>query len=148
MEYIDKILNRYHNNSSNIIAILQDMQEEAGYLKREDLMTLSERLEVPVGDIYRIASFFRAFSLVPRGKNIVQVCLGTACHVRGGDKVLGELERNLKIKAGDTTKDGKFTLETVNCLGACALGPIVVVNNKYHGNVIPKKVSEILSQYE
>jgi len=148
MEYIDKILQKYGNDSSQIIAILQDMQEEAGYLKRDDLMFLAKQLNKPVGDIYRIASFFRSFSLVPRGKNIVQVCLGTACHVRGGDKVLAELERNLAIKAGETTDDGKFTIETVNCLGACALGPVVVVNNKYHGNVIPKKVPEILSQYE
>ena len=148
MGYIDSILENYNNDASNIIAILQDMQEEAGYLKREDLMSLSEKLNVPICDVYRIASFFRAFSLVPRGENIIQVCLGTACHVRGGDKVLGEIERNLNIKAGDTTKDGKFTVETVNCLGACALGPIVVVNNKYHGNVIPKNVPEILSQYE
>ncbi len=147
MEYIDSILKKHNNEPSNIIAILQDMQEEAGYLKREDLMLLSEKLNVPVCDVYRIASFFRAFSLVPRGKNIIQVCLGTACHVRGGDKVLGEIERNLKIKAGETTEDGKFTVETVNCLGACALGPVVVVNNKYHGNVIPKNVPEILSQY-
>lgn len=147
MGYIDNILNKHNNESSNIIAILQDMQEEAGYLKREDLMSLSEKLNVPICDVYRIASFFRAFSLVPRGKNIIQVCLGTACHVRGGDKVLGEIERNLKIKAGETTEDGKFTVETVNCLGACALGPVVVVNNKYHGNVIPKNVPEILSQY-
>ena len=148
MDYIDKILDKYDNNKAYMIAILQDLQEEAGYLKQEDLIKLSEKINVPIADIYRIATFFRAFSLTPRGKNIVSVCLGTACHVRGGDKVLNELESNLKVKPGETTEDGNFTLETVNCLGACALGPVVVVNQKYYGNVIPKKVKNILAEYQ
>ena len=147
MDYIDKILLTYNNDNSYLIGILQDMQEEAGYLKKEDLMKLAKKLNMKIVDIYRVATFFKAFSLTPRGKYLIQVCLGTACHVRGGDKVLNEIERNLNIKAGETTEDKKFTLQTVNCLGACALGPVVVVNEKYHGNVIPKNVKEILSQY-
>ncbi len=148
MEYIDKILSNYNNDKSYLISILQDMQDNAGYLKKEDLLELAKKLDLPIIDVYRVASFFRAFSLTPRGKNIIQICLGTACHVRGGDKVLDEFERNLKIQPSSTTKDGKFTLETVNCLGACALGPVVVVNSKYYGNVIPKDVPEILAKYE
>ncbi len=148
MSYINKILDKYNNDKSYMIAILQDLQEEAGYLKKDDLFEISDKLDVPVADVYRVATFFRAFSLTPRGKNIVSVCLGTACHVRGGDKVLAELEENLKIKPGETTNDGNFTLETVNCLGACALGPVVVVNSKYYGNVIPRNVKNILSEYQ
>ncbi len=148
MSYINKILDKYNNDKSYMIAILQDLQEEAGYLKKDDLFEISDKLNVPVADVYRVATFFRAFSLTPRGKNIVSVCLGTACHVRGGDKVLAELEENLKIKPGETTNDGNFTLETVNCLGACALGPVVVVNSKYYGNVIPRNVKNILSEYQ
>jgi NADH-quinone oxidoreductase subunit E len=117
-------------------------------LKKDDLMELANRLNLPIVDIYRVATFFKAFSLTPRGKYLIQVCLGTACHVRGGDKVLNELERNLNIKPGETTENQKFTLQTVNCLGACALGPVVVVNNKYFGNVIPKKVKDIIAQYD
>jgi NADH-quinone oxidoreductase subunit E len=148
MKYIDKILNNYNNDPAYLISILQDLQEEAGYLKKDDLMELANRLNLPIVDIYRVATFFKAFSLTPRGKYLIQVCLGTACHVRGGDKVLNELERNLNIKPGETTENQKFTLQTVNCLGACALGPVVVVNNKYFGNVIPKKVKDIIAQYD
>ncbi len=148
MSYVKDIVAKYNNDKSYIISILQDIQEEAGYLKREDLFELSEILQLPVADIYRIATFFRAFSLTPRGKNIIQICLGTACHVRGGDKVLNEFENKLNIQAGETTTDGKFTLETVNCLGACALGPVVVVNQKYYGNMNTTKVKEILNEYK
>ena len=148
MEYVDKIIEKYSFDKSHLIAILQDIQSVDGYLKKDVLFYLSEKLDIPIGHIYRIATFFKAFSLSPRGKYIIQVCLGTACHVRGGDKVLEELKRELKIKEGETTSDSKFTLETVNCLGACALGPVVVVNDKYHGNVIPSDVKKIISQYK
>ncbi len=148
MSYVKDIIKKYNNNKSFIISILQDMQDKAGYLKREDLFELSSELNLPISDIYRIATFFKAFSLTPRGKNIIQICLGTACHVRGGDKVLNEFENKLNIKAGSTTSDGKFTLETVNCLGACALGPVVVVNQKYYGNMNTSKVKDILNEYK
>jgi NADH-quinone oxidoreductase subunit E len=148
MSYVKDIVEKYNNDKSFIISILQDMQEKAGYLKREDLFKLSDILNIPISDIYRIATFFRAFSLTPRGKNIIQICLGTACHVRGGDKVLNEFENKLNIQAGETTSDGNFTLETVNCLGACALGPVVVVNSKYYGNMNTSKVKNILNEYK
>ncbi len=148
MDYVKDIVKKYNNDRAFIISILQDLQEKTGYLKREDMFKLSKILNMPVADIYRIATFFKAFSLTPRGKNIIQICLGTACHVRGGDKVLLEFENKLNIQAGETTTDGNFTLETVNCLGACALGPVVVVNQKYYGNMNTSKVKDILNEYK
>ncbi|MBN1838195.1 MAG: NAD(P)H-dependent oxidoreductase subunit E, partial [Spirochaetales bacterium] len=131
----DQIISTYGTNRESLIMILQEISAVFNYLPEDALRTVSERLQIPFSEVYGTASFYKAFSLEPKGKHIVQVCLGTACHVRGAPLVLEELERVLGIPDGKTTDDGLFTLETVNCLGACALGPIVVVDGEYHGNM-------------
>ena len=143
-----QILEQNVNNRSGIIAILQDIQANFNYLPKEELQYISNKLNMPLIDLYSIASFYNSFSLTPRGKHLVQVCLGTACHVRGAHRVLKEVERKLKIKPDETTEDQQFSLKTVNCLGACALGPIVVVDNEYHGNMRIQKVNAILAKYD
>ena len=144
---LDEIIKETGDNRSSIIAILQEVQSNYNYLPKEALQYLSQRLNVQLIDLYGIASFYNAFSLTPQGKHLIQVCLGTACHVRGARRVLEEIKRKLKIEPGETTNDQFFTLKTVNCLGACALGPIVVVNNDYHGNTRVQKVNSILEKY-
>jgi NADH-quinone oxidoreductase subunit E len=144
---IDRILKRYDYEHSSIIAILQDLQDEENYLPEKDLEHISERLSMPLARIYRIASFYNAFSLTPRGKQLINVCLGTACHVRGAARVLDRIKMDLGIDVGEMTKDKFFSLETVNCLGACAMGPIVVVGNDYHGQMTPAKVKSTIRKY-
>jgi NADH-quinone oxidoreductase subunit E len=130
----------------NALAILQDIQREYSFLPQEALEQTSERLCVPVGEIYRLATFFRSFTLHPKGDYVCKVCLGTACHVMGGARILDALERELGIEAGGTTPDGKFSLEAVRCLGACALGPVVVVNDAPHGYMTPDKAVTLVSK--
>jgi len=142
-ETLDSILERYDNNPAQLIPILQDVQRAENYLPRGTLELIAEKLAIPIVRIYAVATFYKAFSLKPRGKHIIQVCMGTACHVRGGARIVDKMARDLNIKPGDTTKDMKFTLETVNCLGACALGPIVVVDGEYHGQMNPPKWDKI-----
>ena len=142
-ETLDSILERYDRNPAQLIPILQDVQRAENYLPRESLELIAEKLAIPIVRIYAVATFYKAFSLKPRGKHIIQVCMGTACHVRGGARIVDKMVRDLNIKPGDTTKDMKFTLETVNCLGACALGPIVVVDGEYHGQMNPPKWDKI-----
>ena len=132
-EQISRIINRYHGEKSALLAVLQDIQEKYQWLPPEALQLVAEKLGVSLIDIYSVATFYRAFSLTPRGKHIATVCLGTACHVRGAPAVLDRLKDRLQIEPGCTTPDGNFTLESVNCLGACALAPIVVVDGKYYG---------------
>jgi len=145
---IDKILEKHGYEDSSIIAILQDLQEEDNYLSENDLVYISENLPIPLTRIYRIATFYNAFSLTPRGKYPTSVCLGTACHVRGAPMVLDRLRLELGIDVDEVTEDGLFSLETVNCLGACAMGPIVVVGKDYHGQMTPAKVGSALKKYQ
>lgn len=145
---IDKILEKYGYEDSSIIAILQDLQEGDNYLSENDLVYISENLPIPLTRIYRIATFYNAFSLTPRGKYPTSVCLGTACHVRGAPMVLDRLRLDLGIDVGGVTEDGLFSLETVNCLGACAMGPIVVAGKDYHGQMTPAKVGSALKKYQ
>jgi len=147
LEKVDEIVDRYNRDGSMLIGILQDIQQECQYLPKEVLFHLRDKLKVPLPRIYAMATFYKAFSLQPRGKHLVQVCLGTACHVRGAPKILEEIERKLNIQSGNTTKDLNFTLETVNCLGACALGPIMVIEGKYFGKMTSGKVEGILKTY-
>ncbi len=141
---ISEICGRHRNNPEQIIGILQDVQREYNYLPRKAIEKVAEVLEIPVSRVFAVSTFFKAFSLKPRGKNHVCVCMGTACHVRGAQKVLDELERELGIKAGETDKDLKYTLETVNCVGACALGPVAVVNGEYHGKLDNQGVANMV----
>ena len=141
------ILVRYEPKRESLIPVLQDVQAEYHYLPEEYLKEIAIKLTVPLNEVFSVATFYNAFSLKPKGENIIQVCMGTACHVRGAPRVLEGLERFLGIKSGETTDDKKFSLETVNCLGACALGPIIVVNQEYYGNMTPSKISTIIDKY-
>ncbi len=144
---IKDIIAKYSADPSQIIAMLQDLQVAKRYLPEEDLRELAVVLEIPLAKVYRVATFFKAFSLEPKGEHIINVCVGTACHVRGAGRILDELERQLQIANGETTADQKFSLETVNCLGACALGPVVVVDQEYHGDMTPGQVDKLMENY-
>ncbi len=146
-EKLNRILEKYRYDKSLLISILQDVQAEFRYLPEEILDEISRSLNVPLSQVYSVATFFRAFSMKPRGQHLINACLGTACHVRGALKVLEKIERDLGIAPGETTKDLKFTLETVNCVGACAMGPMVIVDGKYEGQMTMGKVSPILKKY-
>jgi len=148
LEKINQILKKHNRDESALIAILQDIQAEENYLPQDVLKHVAKSMDVPLTRVYSLATFYKAFSLKPRGKHLINVCLGTACHVRGAPRILEKLERDLRVKAGETTEDKKFTLETVNCLGACALGPIVVVDGTYHGQMTSSKVSSLLKGYQ
>jgi len=133
LQKVDEIIAKYPAQQGVLIQLLLDIQSEFNWVSKEAILRISKRLQVPITQIYRVASFYKAMSLTPRGKHLVNVCLGTACHVRGGPRIMGKAEESLKIKAGETTQDMKFTLERVNCLGCCALGPVIVVDKDYHG---------------
>jgi NADH-quinone oxidoreductase subunit E len=140
------IVKKYDCNRDSLISILQDIQSLYHYLPEHSLRAVSRELNIPLVQVYGVATFFKAFSMEPRGEHIVCVCLGTACHVRGAQSVLDETKRRLGVEAGQSTKDMKYSLETVNCLGACALGPILVVDEEYHGQMTPSKVKKILKK--
>ncbi|MBU1221057.1 NAD(P)H-dependent oxidoreductase subunit E [Myxococcota bacterium] len=144
---LDSIIDGYNGDETAILAILQDIQAEFNYLPKEAMKRVAEKLNVPFSRVSALATFFAAFALNPRGKHIVTVCMGTACHVRGAPRVLEEIERDLKIKSGENTPDMAFTIETVNCVGACALGPLVIVNGNYHGNLTTSEVTGMIDQY-
>jgi len=141
-----RILARHGDDRGGLIAVLEEIQARYGYLPEEALRLLSEETGWSLVDVYGIATFYRAFSLVPRGRHLVCACLGTACHVRGAPRVVEEFERQLGIEVGQTTPDGQFTLETVNCLGACALGPVVVIDGHYFSKVRRSKVRLLLDE--
>jgi len=145
---IKSILARYQGDAGMLVPILQDVQAEYNYLPREALVLVGEGLDVPLSQVYSVASFFKAFSLKPRGRHLINVCLGTACHVRGVGRVLDEIERRLGIRSGETTQDLRYTLETVNCVGACALGPIVVIDGNYSGQMTGSRVKPLLESYK
>jgi NADH-quinone oxidoreductase subunit E len=145
---IDAMIDRYEAKESSILAILQDIQAKEKYLPREALELVGERLRIPLNKIYRIATFYRAFSLTPRGLHEIQVCLGTACHVRGGVRILDRISTELRIRPGETTSDRKFSLDTVNCLGVCASGPIMVIDGHYFGKMSPAQVKGVLDQFD
>ena len=147
-EKVESILDNYQREEGMLVSMLQDIQAEYNYLPREALAQVSQGLDVALSQVYSVATFFKAFSLKPRGRHIINVCLGTACHVRGAVRILEEMERELGIKSGDTTEDLKYTLETVNCVGACALGPIVIIDGKYSGQMKGNKVKPLLGSYE
>jgi NADH-quinone oxidoreductase subunit E len=139
-----RILKKHAEDKGRLIAVLEEIQAEYGYLTKESLRTVSKEIGLPLVDVYSVATFYRSFSLKPRGKHLIYACLGTACHVRGAPRVVEEFERQLGIKSGQTTEDMEFTLETVNCLGACALGPVVVIDGNYFSKVRKSKVSQLL----
>jgi NADH-quinone oxidoreductase subunit E len=146
VERVHEIIDLYGADRMASLAVLQDIQREYNYLPREALELTAERLGMPLGEVYGMATFFRAFSLQPKGEYICKVCLGTACHVRGGPLIMDTLERKLSIGAGDTTADGKFSLEAVRCVGACALGPIILVNEEPHGYMTADKATKLVAR--
>jgi NADH:ubiquinone oxidoreductase subunit E len=139
---VSEIIDGYDADRTASLAILQDIQREYNFLPREALELVAQRLDVPVGHVYQMATFFKAFSLNPKGEHICKVCLGTACHVKGGALILETLEKELKIRTGQTTPDGQFSLEGVRCMGACALAPIVVVDDQPHGQMTTDAVND------
>ena len=143
-EKLQSIVERYKSGKSSLIGVMQDISQEYGYLPEEVLQEVSKLIEVPISIFYSLATFYSSFRLEPIGKKHVCVCVGTACHVRGAAKIVETLERDLQLKAGETSKDGDFTLETVNCVGACALGPLVTVNGDYHGKMDQKKITRLV----
>lgn len=148
MDLVDRIIDRNQARQSALIQILLDIQEEFNWLSRSALDRVSERLGVPFTLVQHIVTFYKAFSVVPKGRHRVHVCVGTACHVRGAARVLDRVEEIAGISSGETDLDLKFSLETVNCLGCCALGPVVDVNGKVHGNMAPENTKDLLSSYE
>lgn len=147
LQKIDTILKKYEDQVGVLTQVLQDINSEFNYLPENALRYISDQLDIPLSQIYHVATFYTSFSLIPRGEHLIRVCQGTACHVRGSARVLNEIERILKIKSGETTPDLKFTLETVNCLGACALGPVVVIDGEYYPTT-PGRMEKLLKKYE
>ena len=145
---LDKILSKYKGQEGVLISVLQEVQAELGWIPRETIGRIADALKVSLGQVYGVLTFYAQFYLTPRGRNILRVCRGTACYVRGGRSVLRTVEQTLGIKEGKTTSDFKFSLETVACLGACAMGPVMVVNRTYFGKMAPRKVETILRQYD
>jgi NADH-quinone oxidoreductase subunit E len=141
---VGAILDKYQRDEGLLVSILQDVQAEFNYLPQDTLVAVSQGLSVPLSQVYSVATFFKAFSLKEKGRHSVHVCMGTACHVRGAVRILDRLEDDMGIKNGETTADLKYTLETVNCVGACALGPIVVVDGEYAGQMNVDKVKPLL----
>jgi NADH:ubiquinone oxidoreductase subunit E len=146
-EKIDQILEKYGYRHDALIGIMQDLHRLENYLPAETIRYVAQRLEVPLTRLYYLATFYKSFSLKPRGRHIVRVCLGTACHLSGAVQTQEQIERTLQIKEGETTRDTMFSLETVNCLGTCALAPVTMVDEEYYGEVTPGRVEKILSLY-
>jgi NADH-quinone oxidoreductase subunit E len=145
---IDEIIEKHHSEASSLIQILLNIQSENHWLPKEALERVSEKLNVPMTRVQHIATFYKAFSLVPKGRHEIHVCMGTACHVRGAPRILDNVQDLTGIKPGETDLDLKFSLETVNCLGCCALGPVMTVDGKTHGKMAPAETANVLKNYE
>jgi NADH:ubiquinone oxidoreductase subunit E len=143
-----RIIDSYKEKKGMLVNILQDVQAEYNFLPKDILVQLAEKLETPLSKIYSVATFYTAFSLKPRGKHLISVCLGTACFVKGGRKILERIERDLGIEPGETTKDLRFSLETVRCLGCCGLSPVVRIDDKIYGQMRQERIPEILNRYK
>ena len=145
---IDSIIEQYEARESAILAILQDIQAEDKYLPREALEHVSQKMNIPLVRVFRIATFYNALSLKPRGRHKIDVCLGTACHVRGGGKILDKVGRDLGITVGETSKDKRFTLESVYCVGCCSLGPVAVIDGEVFGRLAQDKIPALLKEFK
>jgi len=143
----DKVIKKYAADRSWLVMILQDIQREYNWLPQPVLDEVGERLNIPLSHVYAVTTFYSSFSLTERGEHIIRVCDGTACHLRGSAWLRDEIRRTLGIEEGETTEDGLFTFETVVCLGACALAPVMTIDSKYYGQMTPDKVKEALSRH-
>jgi len=148
MKKLDRIIENFNKRGGSLIGLLQDVSESYGHLPEKVLEEISDKLNVPLSHLYSLTTFYTSFRLEPMGEHHCSICVGTACHVKGAQGVVETIERELQIKAGETTEDGKFTIETVNCLGACALGPLVVIDNKYYGKLDQRKAVKLINEYK
>ncbi|MCX7815991.1 MAG: NADH-quinone oxidoreductase subunit NuoE [Syntrophales bacterium] len=144
---VQEIVKSYDSDPSAVIAILQDVQAEFNYLPREALVAVSEAMNIPLSRVYEISTFYNAFSLKPRGRHVIEICAGTACHVQGGDKIMDRFERELGISRGETTSDGMFTLEEVRCLGCCSLAAVARIDGNIHPFMKQDDIPRILKKY-
>ena len=143
---LQKILDNHKKIEGTLISLMQDINDEYKYLPEEVLREVSDELDIPISRFFSLATFYSCFRLEPMGKKHICVCVGTACHVRGAPLVVDTIERELKLKSGETSEDGEYTLDSVNCVGACALGPLVTIDGEFHGNMDQKKVKKIFKQ--
>ena len=146
LETVDKIIDRHCERKFALISILHEIQDRFNYLPEQALKQVASRLRMDFNDVYGVVTFYKSFSLTPRGKHSVTLCLGTACHVRGGPKILNEVTKLLSIQPGETTKDRNFSLQVVNCLGVCAIGPVMFVNGKFYGEMNPLKARRVIEK--
>jgi NADH-quinone oxidoreductase subunit E len=145
---VEKLIESYIDKKEQLISLLQDVQAEFNYIPQDVIVRISQKLDIPLSQVFSVATFFQAFSLKPRGRHTITVCLGTACHIRGGQRLVDKIERDFNLKPGESTEDMRFSLETANCLGCCALGPVVVIDGRYESKVTPDKLDKILKNYE
>jgi NADH-quinone oxidoreductase subunit E len=145
---VDEIISRYDKSEESLLAIMQDFQREFHYVPEEGMKRLSEFLYVPESRIYAMGTFYKALSLEPKGKYTVKVCMGTACHLKGSNQIMEVIDRELGLTTSHTTEDKKFTVEGGNCLGACAMAPVVVVDEDYYGHMRPSKIMDVLNKYK
>ncbi len=148
LDKVDEVVDPYLNKKGVMIPVLQDLQEEYGYLPRPAMEKAARKMNVPLSKMYGVATFYAQFHLAPRGRNIIRVCKGTACHIQGGSKISDRITEILGIDTGETTEDYRFTLEEVACIGACALAPVMTINDNPHGRLTPDRIKEILESYE
>lgn len=144
LSMVDSIIEAHKSRTWALISILQDIQKHDGYLSQEVIRRVAEKMKIPLTRLYEVATFYKTLNLIPQGKHNITICAGTACHVRGSNKILNELTNFLNVEPGGTTEDGEFTLSVVNCLGACAIGPVVVLDGKYYGKMTPSKAKDLL----
>lgn len=145
---LEAILSRYEGEPYDLIPILQDIQDEYHFLPKDELKAVAKHLRVPLTQVYSVATFYKMFSLMPKGEHQLKVCLGTTCHLKGGQRLVDSLSSRLGIEVGYTSKDGKFSLETVGCLGSCAQAPVMMVDDTYYARVTVDKIPKILKQYQ
>jgi NADH:ubiquinone oxidoreductase subunit E len=148
LERLDGILSRFDGLPADLISVLQEIQDSYNYLPKDELKVVAERLNIPLTQIYSVATFFKMFSLIPKGKHVCRVCLGTTCHLKGGQRLAEAVSHRLGVDIGYTTKDMNFTLETVGCLGSCAQAPVMMIDDTYHARVTVDKVPKILKPYQ
>lgn len=144
---LEKLINRYPTDRRYLLVMMQDIQKEFNFLPKESFNTIANHVHLPVAKVYSMATFYKAFSLVPKGRYCIKVCDGTACHIRGSNVLFDQIYQLLRIRPGETTLDGEFSLETVNCLGACAIAPVMLVNGRVHSKVSSGKLAGIINRY-
>lgn len=145
---LERIVDKYRYHESGLISILQDIQQRENHLPQDILRDLARRMGVPLAQVFGLATFYKTFSLKPRGKHIISVCMGTACHVKGGKNIVDKLKRDLDVGLGETTSDRRFTLETVRCVGCCGLAPVVKIDEDFHGKLTQSRIARALNGYE